>query len=114
MYPESCQSVYRDFLNGGRMIVKRKKYFEWCHLQENFNFGSSHRTEFPTRRVQIGRLHAVFGVSGNYTWIQLEKSNPCIEPYRHILHWCFSLINRENIGPYGTSVHTESNPIYLC
>lgn len=117
LYPNCSEKVFQEFLNGGRVLVDRKKYDDWKKFKHISScFGSSHYTErgCETIRVQIGSMHAVFGVIGNCTWVQLEETNPCFAPFRHLLHYCSGIINRRNIGPYGSSQFTESNPLNLC
>lgn len=113
-------SAMNELLKGSAFHVDKKWYYEWKELYQSqtttLSF-SSHKTDLPATRIQLGKYHFVFGCIDNdqeqFTWIQAERFNPTKFPMNHMLNFCFFVCKKINTGPHGFSVYTDSNYLRL-
>ena len=131
-------NIFTKILKGAYIIINDNGYFynKWTkyhktHLKKNkkemVGFSSSHYSLNTQYRLGSGVIYNVNDeVTNNYdlligtqknknTWFQLEKSrlNSMMNMLEHTFDYFSYLINNRNIGPFGESKHTESNPIIL-
>lgn len=115
---ESEEQV-RAFLSGGFTVVQDR-----CRLYESLESKhpsiSSHFSSSPVIRLTAPCYPSVLigtkpqfvgkGEVADCTWIQLEPHGAMVD---HITDFIVYQLTQRNQGPYGTSSHTEINPILL-
>ena len=102
-----------EILRGGhvRIFDMGDRYDAWKKLPSADTRRSSHRSDGPQYHVNGPLVQTVlFGVSGNWTWVQLE-GNP--QGLGHIIDWIKYSVTHENQGLYGSSSHVENRPIAI-
>lgn len=122
---ELTSAVLEELLKGGHLKFYDDGLF-YNELIQHFNSSIQKRSSSHNSCVQQYSLsgpvvkEVLFGISidknGNEsTWIQFEKHNmnTIIEYILHLFDYLMHKLTGKNIGPYGSSDHTESNPIVI-
>jgi len=122
-----------DILNGAHVVVrydpKFPQYFGWYYrffttMQDAYTRTSSHRSSSPQYGIPEGAVLKTLLVGEQPdsptldSWFQLEGAqwNPLHAPLSSVMHILnylqYKLTNRQ-VGPLGTSEHTDSNPVFV-
>ncbi|CAM4469384.1 MAG: hypothetical protein LEGION0403_FIIPPAGN_00268 [Legionella sp.] len=123
--PVRTQEVLQEMLNGGHLNLEDdgKLYDE---LVKHFNSSISKRISSHHSIAQQYSLsypiskEVLFGVTEDSegrkrTWMQFEKHNTknLLNIILHLIDYIKYRITGKNIGPFGSSEHTDSNPLVV-
>lgn len=108
-------------LQGAHFILQDQGlyYLKWRGLGRPRRFGSSHGAATEAFSVYSETLRECLFATRKYnnelcTWVQLERySHSPTHIIPHGLCFLHYKWTGENIGPQGTSPHTESNPLII-
>lgn len=117
--------VLQEMLKGGHLQIDDNGQF-YKQLVHDFSSSITKRTSSHASIVQQYALsypitkEILFGVTedekGNKkTWIQFEKHNTktLLNLILHLIDYIKYKFTGKNIGPFGSSEHTDSNPLVL-
>ena len=125
---ERCDSEQKvsQFLSGAFVVIQDQgalwRAIHRRHLQVSGGWSpSSHYSNSHQIRFGVpGIFEALAGTKpqfisshgdvGSCTWIQLENSGLGLA---HVYDYMYYTVSNKNVGPFGTSMHTEKNPLLL-
>jgi hypothetical protein len=113
LIPEARRNASEIF-RGAHVVIADggQRYQAWAKLRTARTRISSHRSDKPQYAVNGPCCHTIlFGTANGNTWFQLEN-NPSDEIY-HFYDFVAYVFTGENRGPYGSSDHTDSNPLRI-
>ncbi|MFJ1269403.1 hypothetical protein ACD661_12625 [Legionella lytica] len=123
--PVRTQEILQEILNGGHLNWEDDgKFYE--ELVKNFNSSINRRISSHHSVVQQYSLsypiskEVLFGVKEDSegrkrTWMQFEKHDTknLLNIILHLIDYIKYRITGKNIGPFGSSEHTDSNPLVV-
>lgn len=123
VFSGSTEKLFSEILKGAYVLLPDdgKIYNKWSELVGVRNRKSSHKS--VAKQVSLkGRLlgECLFGTlvikNKTYTWFQLEKNavTTPINGAAHLFDFAQHRLTNKNVGPFGTSEHTEKNPLHLA
>ena len=128
------KGAYFIIRDNGIFYNKLKKYSKYKSMFKN---NSSHKSCNKTYRIGKNKLCNINGnINHNFdciigticctikgeishkhcdTWFQFEKTrlNSITNKLKHLINYIQHIFTRKNIGPFGRSSYTETNPIFL-
>ncbi len=123
--PAHAQDVLQEMLNGGHLNLDDDGKF-YNELVTHFSLSISKRVSSHHSVTQQYSLsypiskEVLFGVTEDAegrkrTWVQFEKHNTknLLNIILHLIDYLKYRITGKNIGPFGSSEHTESNPLVV-
>lgn len=123
--PVRTQDILQEMLNGGHLNMEDGGKF-YDELVRNFNSSISKRISSHHSVAQQYSLsypiskEVLFGVTEDAegrkrTWMQFEKHNTknLLNIILHLIDYIKYRITGKNIGPFGSSEHTDSNPLIV-
>ncbi|MDR3502820.1 MAG: hypothetical protein P4L79_09575 [Legionella sp.] len=123
--PVRTQEVLQELLNGGHLNLKDDGKF-YDELVNHFNSSINKRLSSHHSVAQQYSLsypiskEVLFGVTEDSegkkrTWIQFEKHDTknLLNIILHLIDYIKYRITGKNIGPFGSSEHTDSNPLVI-
>jgi hypothetical protein len=124
--PAHTQEVLQEILNGGHLNLEDGGKF-YDELVNTFNSSISKRVSSHHSIAQQYSLsypiakEVLFGITENsegkkVTWMQFEKHNTknLLNIILHLIDYIKYRITGKNIGPFGSSEHTDSNPLVIA
>ncbi len=114
---KDAQRSFREVLSGAHVTIfdLGQRYKAWQALTSADSRPSSHKSDGTQYHVDGPFCHTIlFGKRGSLTWLQLED-HPLggVKNFAaHIGDWVKYSVTHKNRGPYGSSSHTDNNPLY--
>jgi hypothetical protein len=104
-----------EIFSGAHVIIADggRRYEAWTKLRTAQQRMSSHQSDKPEHAVSGPCCHTIlFGTVDEHTWFQMEN-NSLEDWVYHLVDFIKYKATGKNQGPYGSSAHTDRNPLRI-